>query len=105
MRKDDFDFTRDAPGVRGKDQNTVAHEDRFLDVVGDQKHRSDRQAALNPEIEKIGADRLRGQDVERGKLKVMFQAWLVKMAKIAAASAPATRPGNSDMKNTTVKEM
>jgi len=35
----------------------------------------------------------------------MFQAWLVKIAKIAAASAPATRPGNRDMKNTTVKEM
>jgi hypothetical protein len=32
----------------------------------------------------------------------MFQAWL---AKIAAASAPAIRPGNRDMKKTTVKEM
>src|ERR1700733_8053814 len=35
----------------------------------------------------------------------MFQAWLVKMAKIAANSAPKTRPGASDMKNTTVIEM
>ncbi len=35
----------------------------------------------------------------------MFQAWLVKMAKIAANSAPSTRPGASDMKNTTVMEM
>ena len=33
----------------------------------------------------------------------MFQAWLVKMAKIAASSAPSTRPGNRLMKNTTVK--
>ena len=35
----------------------------------------------------------------------MFQAWLVKIAKIAANSAPSTRPGASDMKNTTVIEM
>ena len=35
----------------------------------------------------------------------MFQAWLVKMAKTAANSAPSTRPGASDMKNTTVTEM
>src|SRR5476651_1637226 len=35
----------------------------------------------------------------------MFHAWLVKMAKIAANSAPNTRPGASDMKNTTVMEM
>ena len=35
----------------------------------------------------------------------MFQAWLVKMAKIAANSAPSTRPGASAMKNTTVIEM
>ncbi len=35
----------------------------------------------------------------------MFQAWLVKMAKIAAHSAPSTLPGNSDRKKTTVKEM
>ena len=32
----------------------------------------------------------------------MFQAWLVKMAKIAASSTPSTRPGNRPMKNTTV---
>ncbi len=37
------------------------------------------------------------------RLNAMFHAWLVKMAKIAASSAPSTRPGNSDMKNTTVK--
>ena len=35
----------------------------------------------------------------------MFQAWLVNMAKIAANSAPSTRPGANDMKNTTVIEM
>ena len=35
----------------------------------------------------------------------MFQAWLVKIAKIAASSAPSTRPGTSDMKNATVIEM
>ena len=35
----------------------------------------------------------------------MFQAWLVKIAKIAANSAPSTRPGASAIKNTTVTEM
>jgi hypothetical protein len=35
----------------------------------------------------------------------MFQAWLVKIANTAANSAPSTRPGASDMKNTTVTEM
>lgn len=36
-------------------------------------------------------------------LKVMFQAWLVKIANTAASSAPNTSPGNRPMKNTTVK--
>src|SRR3954449_5180398 len=36
------------------------------------------------------------------RLNAMFQAWLVKMAKIAANSSPSTRPGNRLMKNTTV---
>jgi hypothetical protein len=34
----------------------------------------------------------------------MFHAWLVKMAKIAASSGPRVLPGNSEMKNRTVKE-
>ena len=33
----------------------------------------------------------------------MFQAWAVKMAKIAAHSAPITLPGKSCRKNVTVK--
>lgn len=33
----------------------------------------------------------------------MFQAWLVKMAKIAAHSAPSWLPGNRPMKKVTVK--
>ena len=37
------------------------------------------------------------------RLNAMFQAWLVKMAKMAASSAPRMRPGNRLMKNTTVK--
>ncbi len=35
----------------------------------------------------------------------MFQAWLVNMAKMAANSAPSTRPGASDRKKTLVIEM
>ena len=33
----------------------------------------------------------------------MFHAWLVKMTKITASSAPSTRPGNRSRKNVTVK--
>jgi hypothetical protein len=36
-------------------------------------------------------------------LKVMFQAWLVKIANTEASSAPSTWPGNRFMKKTTVK--
>ena len=34
----------------------------------------------------------------------MFQAWLVKMAKIAASSAPIVLPGKRPRKNVTVKD-
>ena len=34
----------------------------------------------------------------------MFQAWLVKIANIAASSGPNILPGNSETKNTTVKD-
>src|ERR1051326_8705709 len=36
------------------------------------------------------------------KLNAMFQAWLVKIAKMAASSSPSTWPGNKFMKKTTV---
>src|ERR1700760_1815678 len=36
-------------------------------------------------------------------LNAMFQAWLVKIAKIAASSRPKTLPGKRPMKKTTVK--
>ena len=34
----------------------------------------------------------------------MFQAWLVKIAKIAASSAPKVLPGKRPRKNVTVKD-
>ena len=34
----------------------------------------------------------------------MFQAWLVKMAKIAASSAPIVLPGKRPRKNVMVKD-
>ena len=36
-------------------------------------------------------------------LNAMFQAWLVKITKMQANSAPRTRPGNSDRKKVVVK--
>ena len=34
----------------------------------------------------------------------MFQAWLVKIAKMQAISAPSVEPGNRPRKNVTVKD-
>ncbi len=38
------------------------------------------------------------------KEKAMFQAWLVKIAKMAAPSAPSVEPGKRPRKKVTVKE-
>jgi hypothetical protein len=69
----DLDFRRDASRVRGKEQDAVAHEDRFLDIVSDQQHRFDGQPAFRPEIEKIGADCLGCQHVKGRKGLVQQQ--------------------------------
>jgi hypothetical protein len=34
----------------------------------------------------------------------MFQTWLVKIAKMAASSAPSAEPGNRRRKTTTVND-
>src|SRR5450759_3109027 len=53
---------------------------------------------------RVASDRSAGTVVSDWyMLKAMFQAWLVKIAKIAASSSPITLPGNRLMKNTTVK--
>src|ERR1017187_10366651 len=58
---------RHATGVRHQPIYTVAHEDRFLDIVGYHQDRLDRHLALGPKVEKVGPKGLGGKNVERRK--------------------------------------
>jgi len=51
------------PWVRAEDENSVAHQNRLLDVVCDDQHGFGRQLMLNPEIEEVGLQGLGRQNV------------------------------------------
>src|SRR5271155_1222945 len=79
----------------------------FHTSPGMAKGTSSRQNFCQPESWKLRAASFRSPGTvvsDWYMLNAMFQAWLVKMAKIAASSAPSTRPGNRLMKNTTVND-
>ncbi len=59
------DFRGDAAGIGRQHEDAVAHQHRFLDVVGDHQDGLDRNAPLLPQIEQVGAQGFRGQHVER----------------------------------------
>ena len=61
------DLGGDAAGIGGEDDDAVGHQHRLLDVVGDHQDRLDRDAALLPEVEQIGAQGFGGQHVEGRK--------------------------------------
>jgi hypothetical protein len=61
----DRDLADDPPGLRAKQQQAVAHEHGFFDVVRDQQHALDRQLPRRPQIEKVVAQRLRCQHIKR----------------------------------------
>src|SRR5579862_549146 len=63
----DLDFCHDAAGIGREQQHAIAHQDRFLDVVGDEDHALNRKLPFAPEVEEIGAQVLRRQHVERGE--------------------------------------
>jgi len=65
MRQVDLELDRDASGVGREDQDAVAHQDRFLDVMRHHQHRLDREPAVGPEVNEVGTQRLRGQHVQR----------------------------------------
>ena len=67
LRQIHMDLGNHAAGIRSEDQNAVAHQYRFLDVVRHHEHRLDRHPAFAPQIEQIGTQRLRRQHVERRK--------------------------------------
>jgi hypothetical protein len=53
MRQPNRDFGRDTTGIRRKDEDSVAHHDRFFDIVSYQQHGLGRKLALDPEIKKV----------------------------------------------------
>ena len=65
MRQRIGDLGRDAPGMGGQHQDAVAHQHRLLDVVRHHQDRFDVEPLLVPEVEQVGAQRLRRQHVER----------------------------------------
>ena len=67
LRQTDFDLTHDPAGIGGEDEDAVAHQGGFLDIVRNQDDALDRQPPLAPEIEKIGAQGFSGEDVKRGE--------------------------------------
>ena len=55
MRQGDRNLGRDMPGICGEDQDSVAHHDRFFDVVRYQQYRLGGKLTLYPEIEEVGS--------------------------------------------------
>ena len=61
----DRDLANDASGVGREQKDAVAHQHRLLDVVGHEDDALDRQLAVAPELEEVGAQGFRRQHVER----------------------------------------
>ena len=55
MRQGNRNLGRDTPRICGKDEDSVAHHDRFFDVVRYQQHRLGGKLMLYPEIEEVGS--------------------------------------------------
>ncbi len=60
-------------GIAAEDQDAVGHFDCLLDVVRDHQDALCRDAALDPQVEQVGAQGLGGQHVESGKGLVQQQ--------------------------------
>ena len=93
MEQRNPDFRGDAAGIRGEHQDAVAHQHRLLDIVGHHQDRFDRHPPFRPEIEKIGAQGLRGQHVERRKRLVHQQNLRLHDERAGKADALAHAAG------------
>src|ERR1700761_6954969 len=91
---------------------TTKNQPPDIDIIvfqikpGIAKGTSSRQKRCHPERWKlcVASSRSFGTlRIDWYRLKVMFQAWLVKIANTQASSAPNTWPGNRLRKNTNVK--
>src|ERR1700733_3842471 len=72
-------------------------------VANGTSSRQNRCQALRWKLSAASARSLGTVGSDWNRLNAMFQAWLVKIANTAASSSPITLPGDSRMKNTTVK--
>ena len=93
MRKGDLDFTRDASRVRGKIRMRSHMKTASSMLWVTSSIDLDRQPALDPEIEKVGADRLGGQHVERRKRLVQQQDGRLDDERAGKADALAHAAG------------
>ncbi len=64
LRHVDLDLGDHPTRIGREHQDSVAHQDRFFDVVGHDQDRADRHPSFAPEIQKVGAQGLCCQDVE-----------------------------------------
>lgn len=71
----DGELGPDAPGIGGQHEDAVGEEHGLFDVVGDDQDRLDRRAVSFPQLDKLAAQVLRGQHVERGE-------WLVHQQRV-----------------------
>jgi hypothetical protein len=62
-----FYLSRDPARIGRQNNDPVAEEDGFLNIVGDEQRGLDPKFLLCPKIDEISPQRFCGQDVERGK--------------------------------------
>ena len=81
------------PGIGREHEDAVAHQHRFLDVVGDHQDRLDRDAPFLPQVEQVGAQRFGGQHVERRERLVHQQDFRLDDQRAGEADALAHAAG------------
>src|SRR6516162_4324933 len=65
LRQVDFDLADDLRWIGRENEDAVAHQYRFFDIVSHQDDPLDGEPAFAPEIEKVRPQSFRGEDVER----------------------------------------
>src|SRR5215471_6672342 len=65
LRQTNLDLADDLRRIGRENEDAVAHQHRFFDIVSHQDHPFDGEPAFAPEIEKIRPQSFRGEDVER----------------------------------------
>ncbi len=93
MRQRVGDLRGDAAGMGGQHENAVAHQHRLLDIVRHHQDRLDVEALLVPEVEQVGAQRLRRQHVERRERLVHQQDFRLHDERAGEADALAHAAG------------